>query len=64
MILKKNTKEYQIYLEMVRSIFEKKANKKFSTDELEVMALRLARLGVVFHNYFSKQKGKEPLFEL
>jgi hypothetical protein len=64
MILNKNTKEYEIYLETIKNVFEKRAKKKFTREEVEGMAYALAKLGAVFHNYFSKQAKKEPLFEL
>lgn len=64
MLLKTSTKEYEDLIAKIRRVYEKRSGKKFTREELETFASRIARFGAVIHNYHSKQLGKEPRYEI
>ena len=64
MLLKTSTKEYEDLIAKIKRVYEKRSGKKFTREELETFAIRIARFGAVIHNYHSKQLGKEPRYEI
>lgn len=64
MMLKTGTKEYEELLMDIKRVYEKRAGRTFTREELELFAERMARLAAVFHNFYSKQRGKEPRYTI
>lgn len=64
MLLKTGTKEYEDLIAKIKFVYEKRSGKKFTREELETFARRIARFGAVIHNFQSKQLGKEPRYEI
>lgn len=57
-------KERKKFLADVKRVFEKKYGEPLSDERVEAIAKRLMMFTALCHNIYSKQQGKEPMYQL
>lgn len=55
---------YNDYLELIRRIYQKRLNETLTQERVQSIAEALMRFGGVCHNFYSKKKGKKPVFTI